>query len=88
MNNKYIIITCPHCNNKIVIYKKFFNCKIFLHGVYKKNYKQIDPHLNKIQCDQLKKNDLIFGCGKPFKLIKQNDLVNKKDIKTIRDNIV
>jgi hypothetical protein len=45
------------------------NCQIFRCGIYKANYQQIDPHLPKIQCDQLVANSLIFGCGKPFRLI-------------------
>ena len=66
---EYIIISCPHCHNIIYIDKKEFNCKIFRHGVYKKTLKQIDPHSPKNMCDYLVKNNLIYGCGKPFKLI-------------------
>jgi hypothetical protein len=29
--------------------------------------------MNKIQCDNLKSKDLIYGCGKPFKLINDSD---------------
>ena len=74
MENDYIIIECPHCKQNILVYKKEFNCKIFRHGVYKKNLKQIDPHLPKKECDRLKKNDLIYGCGKPYKLVEENGL--------------
>lgn len=65
----FITGRCPHCNQIVFLPKKEFNCKIYRHGVYKSNYKQIDPHLNKEECDRLKKEDLIYGCGKPFKLI-------------------
>ena len=65
----YIIVMCPNCFNYIQILKKDFNCKIFRHGVYKKDNKQIDPHLNKDECDRLFKEGLIYGCGKPFKLL-------------------
>ena len=68
-NGEYIIITCPHCNNMIQILRKEFNCKIFRHGIYKKNFAQIDPHMKKDQCDYLKKNDLIYGCGKPYEIL-------------------
>ena len=64
-----ILVKCPHCEDLIIINKKDFNCKIFRHGVYKNNNKQIDPHLNKNECDRLFKEGLIYGCGKPFKLI-------------------
>lgn len=59
------IYQCPHCGGSIVILKK--NCGIFRHGQYK-NGKQVEPHLSKEKCDRLIKDDLIFGCGKPFKL--------------------
>ena len=64
-----ILVKCPHCSNLIIINKKDFNCEIFRDGVYKKDNKQIDPHLNKDECDRLFKENLINGCGKPFKLI-------------------
>ena len=64
-----ILVKCAQCDNLVIINKKDFNCKIFRHGVYKKNNKQIDPHLNKEKCDRLFKEGLIYGCGKPFKLL-------------------
>ena len=73
-SSDYIIVSCPHCNEYIFTYMGEFNCKIFRHGVFKKNNKQIDPHLCKIICDKLKKLDLIYGCGKPYKLIKKDNV--------------
>jgi len=70
---EYIIVMCPHCQDSILIYLKELNCHIFRHGILKKNLKQIDPHLNKKNCDDLFYNNLIYGCGKPFKIIKKND---------------
>ena len=57
-----ILVRCPHCSDLIIINKKDFNCKIFRHGVYKNDNKQIDPHLNKDDCDRLLKGGLIYGC--------------------------
>lgn len=74
MEEEYIIVNCPHCNNPIMIYLKEINCSIFRHGIYKDTNKQIDPHLDKENCDKLLKQDLIYGCSKPFKLIKNNDI--------------
>ena len=68
-----ILIECVQCKSMIIINKKDFNCKIFRHGVYKKNNEQINPHLNKIECDRLFNGGLIYGCGKPFKLIVDGD---------------
>ena len=64
-----IFLECPHCKSMVIINPKDFNCKIFRHGVYKNNNKQIDPHLNKNECDRLFNEKLIYGCGKPFQLI-------------------
>ena len=55
---------CPHCNDYLIIEQ--INCAIFRHGVYKLNNQQINPHLSKNECDNLKQKDLIYGCGKPF----------------------
>jgi len=68
----HIIIQCPHCKEYIQVFKKEFNCKIFRHGILKSNLKQIDPHLKRSECDKLKNDDLIYGCGKPFQLIELN----------------
>jgi hypothetical protein len=64
----YICVKCPHCFDFIIINKNEFNCKIFRHGIYKSNFEQINPHLEKKQCDILITNNLIYGCGKPFSI--------------------
>ena len=53
----------------IFVFINEFNCRIFRHGIYKDTLQQIHPHLPKVECDRLKNNDLIIGCGKPFKLV-------------------
>ena len=68
-----INIECPHCNGQIIVSLNELNCKIFRHGIYKHNYEQINPHLNKQECDRLVENNLIFGCGKPFILLYKNN---------------
>ena len=67
-----LIITCPNCNEFIIIEK--LNCCIFRHAVYKKTNKQIGPHTSQDKCEQLIKDNLIFGCGKPFKIIKKDNV--------------
>jgi len=61
------ILQCPHCCDYVIIEK--LNCAIFRHGIIKKNNQQIDPHSPKELCDYFSKNNLIYGCGKPFKVI-------------------
>ena len=71
MNNKEQIIECPHCKEFIIIQE--INCGIFRHGILKTTNEQIEPHLNKDRCDYLKSNDLIYGCGNPFQIIKKEN---------------
>ena len=65
-------VKCPHCNNYVIIEQ--VNCAIFRHGIFKKNMLQINPHLSKLECDKLIDNNLIYGCGKPFKIEKINNI--------------
>lgn len=58
------IIQCPHCGIHIEILE--LNCKIFRCGVFKKDFRQIDPHASKKMCDLYAESGLIYGCGKPF----------------------
>jgi len=67
-----LILKCPHCNNYIIILQ--INCAIFRHGTLKTNGQQIDPHSSKELCDYYIKNDLIYECGKTFKIIAKNDI--------------
>ena len=52
---------------------KYDNCES---GIYKNNFSQINPHMKKELCEQLIKNNLIYGCGKPFKLTIKRDNSN------------
>ena len=70
------IITCPNCNEFIIIEK--LNCGIFRHGVIKSTGQIMDPHLNKLECEKLITNNLIYGCGKPFQIIINNGITELK----------
>jgi hypothetical protein len=74
--NKNDIIICPHCNDFIIIEK--LNCGIFRHGIMKNTIIQIDPHLDKNSCDKLLSENLIYGCGKPFQIIQNNNVYEVK----------
>ena len=67
-NSDEIHVKCPHCNDDIFILIYEINCNVFRHGIYKDNLQQMDPHAKKSVCEKLKRDDLIFGCGKPFSL--------------------
>lgn len=76
-----IYIECPNCNFLVEILS--LNCGIFRHGVFKNTHQQLDPHASKDFCDMIVDKDLIYGCGKPFKV----ELINNKYIATICDYI-
>ena len=63
------VFNCPHCDNLIQVEKNQVNCKIFRHGQYKHNGEQLPPHSSKQLCDELLASGTIHGCGKPFKLV-------------------
>ena len=65
--DKNFAIICPHCNTWVLIEE--INCAIFRHGVDKNTGFQIPPHLDKNTCEKLFEKGVIFGCGKPFKVI-------------------
>ena len=65
------VVICPHCKESIIIEE--INCAIFRHAVLKINNQQINPHSPKDICDVLIEKKLIYGCGKPFQLIKKDN---------------
>jgi hypothetical protein len=67
------IVVCPHCKSSVIIEE--INCKIFRHGIYKETGQQMDPHLPKNKCDEAVLNNWIYGCGKPFRVEMQNDVL-------------
>jgi hypothetical protein len=69
-----IIVRCPHCDIPILIEK--LNCCIFRHGTFIRTGKQIDPHTCKKECDEYIEQKLIYGCGKPFKIMKSKNKEN------------
>jgi hypothetical protein len=60
-----MLVECPHCDVWIEILE--VNCAIFRCGILKDTGEQINPHLPKKECDDLKKEDKIWGCSRPFK---------------------
>ena len=73
MADNLLIIECPHCQQSIEVLA--LNCRIFRCGVFKDTNQQIDPHLNEVECKNLKNNDLIYGCGKPFQITDNGEVI-------------
>jgi len=64
-------IFCPHCKEPVLIEQ--LNCGIFRHGIIKKTLTQMNPHATIEECKHLFYNELIYGCGKPFKIEKNGN---------------
>ena len=69
-----IIVSCPHCQEYIVIEK--LNCGIFRHGIFKHDKTQIPPHSDKKLCDSYVEQNMIYGCGRPFQILIENNKIN------------
>jgi len=66
------IFKCPHCDMDFIVNRNDFNCMILRHGSYKGTMLNINPHLNKEECDRLFQNNEIYGCGKPLQIVENN----------------
>jgi hypothetical protein len=69
-DNRSYTFECPHCSGIIQVIKTQIASKVFRHAILKSTGKQINPHAPKAECEKLIAEDLIWGCGKPFKFIK------------------
>ena len=63
-----MVVICPNCSDYVIIAK--INCQIFRHASYKANGEQIPPHTSQAECEALVASSSIYGCGKPFRIIK------------------
>ncbi len=73
-----LIFCCPHCFDYVIVNKNEINCSIFRHGMYKSNT-LMSPHESKEVCDRVVKNNEIYGCGKPFRILLNAKTVEKCD---------
>lgn len=68
-----IFLQCPSCGDIFMTTEKTINCSIYRHAIFKNNMQQLNPHASKEECDRVIKENLVFGCAKPFKVIKNNE---------------
>ena len=61
------VVVCPHCAQYVLV--AAVNCRIFRHGALRATGEQIDPHLPRAGCEELAAKGLIYGCGRPFRLV-------------------
>jgi len=72
-NKEEPILKCPHCDEYVIIEK--LNCGIFRHGIFV-NGKEMNPHTPKNLCEEFVKQKIIYGCGKPFRIFKDENKYN------------
>ena len=63
-----MLVLCPHCLSYTLIDQ--LNCGIFRHAIFKDG-SDVPPHSSKEECDRFVELDLIWGCGKPFRIINE-----------------
>ena len=68
-DSAFHLFVCPHCQGSILVLHGELNCRIFRHGVYRATSEPIPPHSIKAECDRLVQENLIEGCGKPFRIV-------------------
>jgi DNA-directed RNA polymerase subunit RPC12/RpoP len=61
-----LVVECPHCGDHVVI--EALNCRIFRHATFKSTGVQLNPHASEAECTRTIADDLIYGCGKPFRV--------------------
>lgn len=72
-DDKSLQLACPHCEGIFNVFDNEIRCRIFRHGVHKKLLLPMNPHASKEECDRLVEEGIIFGCGKPFEMIKDDN---------------
>jgi len=62
---------CPWCKEVVVVRPQDVACKIFRHAEFKGTagrFRFVNPHAPLAECERWVREDLIVGCGKPFRL--------------------
>lgn len=67
-------LKCPHCHILFIVNINDINCGIFRHAVYKNTLEPINQHETKVNCEKLINDKLVYGCAKPFQIIKNDDI--------------
>ncbi len=66
-----IVVICPHC--EMFVYIEQINCGIFRHAVHKHTNEPINPHSSQQECERLLRENLVYGCAKPFRILTKDD---------------
>lgn len=65
-SEKVWYFNCPWCKQQIAVEDSEVRCTIFRHAVFKENMSFVPPHASETECQRWLKEDLVWGCAKPF----------------------
>jgi hypothetical protein len=71
---------CPWCKELVVVRPQDVACRTFRHAEFKGKagrFRFVNPHAPQAECERWVREDLIVGCGKPFRLEAQAKRVSK-----------
>ena len=69
-----VVVHCPHCRLPASITSQEIDAGAIYHGVMKKNGHKIQKRIPPEWVQYLKSNDLIYGCGKPFMVLRKSSV--------------
>ena len=80
LSDNVYIFNCPQCDLYLEVEKSQVNCEIFRHGFFYIQTPrgiilttQMNPHASKTECESLLHDNKIIGCGKPFRMVKEEN---------------
>ena len=59
---------CCRCGQAFIVERDQLNCRIFRCGIIKTSGVQLEPHATRGVCEYYYNNGLLYGCGKPFRI--------------------
>ena len=71
--DEIIITPCPHCFEEVLVYLNNVNCGMFRHAVFISSGELIPSNFTKEVCERLIEEEKVYGCGKLFQIIFQED---------------
>ena len=63
---------CPWCSGLVEVHSSQLNCRIFRHAIMIDSLEPINPHSPENVCNELVEKNLVYGCGKPFRISENN----------------
>ena len=69
-----IVVHCPHCGLPAPVTATDIDNGAIYHGTLKKNGRQLRDRVPADWVQYLRDNDMIYGCGKPFLVVRKSSI--------------